>query len=104
MCSEHIFAAAKAPLWPVPYSVSFLGNNILIGNFCAIFSSAICAIYNSFSSNVLVERKCPIAVYFGLLSLYTIVISYILAQVIGEDVELLSFNSTVGFFGLFSNQ
>lgn len=82
----------------------FIGSDILIGNFCAIFSSALCAIYNAYSSEALVERKCPLSVYFGLLSLYTIVISYILAQVLGEDVELLSFNPTVGFFGLFSNQ
>ena len=76
----------------------------MIGNFSAIFASAISAIYGAYSVDVMKERKCPLSVYFGLLSLYSIVLSYILGQVIGEDIELFSADHAVGFFGLFATE
>ncbi len=80
-----------------------IGSNILIGNFSAIAASALAAVYGAYSGDLLKEKKCPLSVYFALLSFYSVILCYILGQVIGEDMELFSASHTVGFFGLFSS-
>lgn len=60
--------------------------------------------YSTYSNDVISVRKCPLSIFFPLLSLFTVGISYIMAQVMGEDVELVSTDPLVGFFGLISSQ
>ncbi len=62
------------------------------------------AIYSTYSEDVISVRKCPLSVYFPLLSIFTVAISYIMAQVMGEEVQLVSTDPLVGFFGLVSSQ
>jgi drug/metabolite transporter (DMT)-like permease len=76
----------------------------LIGNFCAIASSAIFAIY-SVQSKILIERRrLPISFYFTLLCVFVIIISYAMGKAVGEELELGSFDSKVVVFGLFSSK
>ena len=75
---------------------------MLIGNFVAIASSAVAAIYIHFSDGVLKdEAKCPIHVYLGLLACYIAGISYVFSFYMGKPVQIISIDPNEGLFGIF---
>ena len=75
-----------------------------MGDFAALLAAAIYAVYLNYSEELINERRSATSVYFSLLSIYTIILSYVFGQIIGEEFELFSVDPTTGFFGLFSTQ
>ncbi len=81
-----------------------VGSSILVGNLCAIASSAVFAMYSTYSNDLIQVKKCPLSVFFALLSGFSVILSYIISQVLGEGIQLVSTDPLVGFFGLASSQ
>lgn len=79
----------------------YLGDNILIGDFVAIASSAIFTIYTSLSTMVVDARTCPDSFYCTLMSGCVIVYSSILSVIFGEKITL-SMDPLTGIFGFFN--
>lgn len=81
-----------------------IGSHILIGNFCALAASAVAAIYNAQSGQLIKTRKIPMSFYFAILSIFMIVVCFLMGRSIGEDIELYSINPLNGVFGMFSSK
>ena len=75
---------------------------MFIGNFCAIASSAIAAIYINFSDGILKDNaKCPIHIYLALLASFVTGISYVTSFYMGKPVQIMSIDPNEGLFGIF---
>jgi len=80
-----------------------LGTNLLKGDSIAILASAVYAIYIAHSRSFTKNKKCPITVYLGLLSCFTIALSFIISLIAKDPLEFFSFDPQYGIFGLFSS-
>ena len=75
---------------------------MLIGNFCAICSSALFAIYSVHSTQMLRDAaQCPTYIYLAMLSCFMMGFSYIFSFCDGTPVQIVSINPVNGLFGLF---
>ena len=86
-----------------------LGNESLIGDFVAILSSAVCAVYNNYCGLAIAKDKdkdkdkCPLSVYLSLMALIVIVFSVIASYVNGNAISIFSMSPTSGLFGFFAS-
>ncbi len=64
-----------------------------------LLSSAVAAVYVTYSGPVLRKEKCPASVYLTLLSLIVIILSLIMARISGEQVVVFSRDPVHGLFG-----
>jgi len=78
--------------------------NMLLGNFCAIFSSAIMAIYIIHSTPLMREEHLPYSIYLALVSINTIVISIIVSMFSETPVGLFSSDPVNGVLGMFATK
>ena len=91
---------------PVLKNVFFsipIGKDTLKGNFVAILSGVVYAVYTSFSKSASIMKKCPISVYLILMSGYIVVISYVLAFVFNENIDIFSNNERFWLFAFIAN-
>ena len=85
-------------------------SDILIGDFVAIFSSAVCALYNNYTDLAIAKDKdkdkdkCPLSVYLSLLALVVILFSVFISYINGQGISILSLNPEHGLFGLFGSR
>jgi drug/metabolite transporter (DMT)-like permease len=82
---------------------NFGKGSILIGDFCAMASSAIFAIYLTLSDTILKEKNCPRSYYIVVMSITIIAVSYVISFIHGEKIQLVSLEST-GVFQVFSTK
>ncbi len=75
---------------------------MLLGNFCAIASSAVFAMYALSSSPILKGESLPFSLYLGIISVYTILISIAAAWLMGTPVAVFSVDPVNGVFGMFA--
>lgn len=76
-------------------------GSILIGDFCAMASSAVYALYISLSGPLLKDKKCPTSFYLVMMSITIIAVCYGISAICGEKIHLSSLDST-GVFDVFS--
>ena len=91
---------------PVLANVFFnilIGKDTLKGNFVAILSGVVYAIYTSFSKSASIMKKYPISVYLILMSGYIVVISYVLAFVFNEKIDIFSKNERFGLLAFITD-
>lgn len=69
-----------------------------MGNLIAILSSGVHAIYASFSKSVALMKTCPVSVYLILMSGYIVGLSFILAFLFGERIDIFSTDEHYGLF------
>lgn len=100
----HIYAAVKENQIVKVSVIFFVGRNILIGDFVAIFSSAIMAYYNSRFCLIEVGKKISIGTYLGIMSLFVVVIAFFFSLYTGDTILIFSADKEVGLFGMFGDQ
>lgn len=99
----YLCCCEGAPLDSIISIIICIGSDILIGNFSAIASSAVFAIYSIHSKNLIKRTNLPISFFFSLLSIYVIIVSYAMGKAVGEDLQFSSFDPTNGMFGMLSS-
>ena len=94
----YLCCCEGAPLDSIIIVSLFLGKDILMGNFMAIAASAVYAVYASLAKPIGVTDKCPISVYLMLMSGYVVGLSFILAFIFGERIDIFSTDDVYGLF------
>jgi hypothetical protein len=95
---------------PVKVGCEGIDKDILTGDFVAILSSAVCAIYNNFSGLAIAKDKdkdkdrCPLSVYLSLLAIIVIIFSILASYVSGDGISILSVDPEHGLFGFFGSR
>ncbi len=80
-----------------------LGKGILIGDFMAILSSAVYAIYACLSKPIAVTSNCPISVYLMLMAGYVVGISFVLSIFFNERIDIFSTDEVFGLFAFITD-
>ena len=64
----------------------------------AILSSVVYAAYATLAKPIGITEKCPISVYLMLMSGYVVGLSFILAFIFGERIDIFSADDVYGLF------
>ncbi len=75
---------------------------MLLGDFCAIASSVVFAMYALSSTPILKSGKATLSIYLALMCVYIILMSCALSWFMGNPVDLFSTDAVTGVFGMFS--
>lgn len=69
----------------------------------AILSSAVHMVYASFSKSASILSTCPISVYLLLMSGYVVALSFLLAFLFGERIDIFSTDDRYGLFAFITS-
>ena len=78
-------------------------ENLLLGDFLSIASAALFAFYNELSSDLIKKRSIPTSVYFTMLSVFIIGLSFVFAASAGKYVYLNA-DPINGLLGVFATK
>ncbi len=76
---------------------------MLLGDFCAIGSSAVFAFFTLSSNSIMKTNSVPHSVYFGMMCVFNVLISCLLSWYMGNPVDLFSADPVTGVFGMMAN-
>ena len=75
---------------------------MLVGNFCAIASSVVFAMYALSSASIIKSDSLPFSIYLALMSIYMVIISFVASWFFSKPVDLFSVDPVNGAFGMFA--
>lgn len=76
---------------------------MLKGDSIAILASIVLALYIGNSTAFTREKKCPTTVYLGLLSCFTVALSFVVSLIARDHLEFFSTDPQYGIFGFFNS-
>lgn len=79
-------------------------SQLLMGDFVALFASAVNAAYILLSAPIVSEKVCPSSIYLTIMSFSIILFSMFMSSLHGENIQILSTDPVYGLFGFFGSQ